>query len=99
MNFPELEQSLDGEGKLPEESYNKISKYLSEKQRNDYLAGKLTFEGLKIAVARSLFEQASKYDLETYTKNKANFENPDNLSYQQLDIEKLRQIVAPLPSE
>ena len=99
VNFPELEQSLDGEGKLPEESYNKISKYLSEKQRNDYLAGKLTFEGLKIAVARSLFDQASKYDLETYTKNKANFENPDNLSYQQLDIEKLRQIVAPLPSE
>ena len=99
VNFPELEQSLDSTGHLPPEQFKAVSKYLTEKQRNDYLADKLSFEQLKIAIARSLFDQATKYDLETYTKNKTNFENPDNLSYQQLDIEKLRQIVLPLPSE
>ena len=76
-----------------------MSKYLSERERKDYLAGKMTFDELKIAVAQSLFMQANEYDLETYTKNKAFFEDPDNFSYQQLDIEKLRQIVAPLPSD
>ena len=99
VNFPELEKNLDSVGQLPQEQFNKISNYLSEKQRNDYLAGKMTFEQVKIAVARSLFDQANKYDLETYTKNKENFEDPNNLSYQQLDIENLRQIVQPLPSE
>lgn len=99
VNFPELEKSLDNDGKLPEEEFGKISKYLSERQRKEYLDGKMTFQQLKVAVARSLFEQANKYDLENYTKNKANFENPDNLSYQQLDIERLRQSVQPLPSE
>ena len=99
VNFPELEKNLDSVGQLPQEQFDKISRYLSEKQRNDYLAGKMTFEQVKIAVARSLFDQANKYDLETYTKNKENFEDPNNLSYQQLDIENLRQIVQPLPSE
>ena len=99
VNFPKLEQSLDPQGRLPQEQFDKISKYLTEKQRDDYLAGKMTFPKLKEAVARSLFKQANNYDLETYSKNKDNFEDSDNLSYQQLDIEKLRQIVAPLPSE
>ncbi len=99
VNFPELEKHLDENGRLPEEHFNKVSKYLSERERKDYLAGKMTFDELKIAVAQSLFKQANEYDLETYTKNKAFFEDPDNFSYQQLDIEKLRQIVAPLPSE
>ena len=99
VNLPELEKNLDSVGQLPQEQFDKISRYLSEKQRNDYLAGKITFEQVKIAVARSLFDQANKYDLETYTKNKENFEDPNNLSYQQLDIENLRQIVQPLPSE
>jgi len=99
VNFPELQDNLDENGKLPEEYFNKISKYLSEKQRKDYLAGKMTFEELKIAVAKTLFTQANNYDLETYTKNKEQFEKLSNLSYQKLDIEKLRQIVAPLPRE
>ena len=99
VNFPELQDNLDENGKLPEDYFNKISKYLTEKQRKDYLGGKMTFEELKIAVAKSLFTQANEYDLETYTKNKDHFGNQTNLSYQKLDIEKLRQIVAPLPRE
>lgn len=99
VNFPELEQSLDEEGKLPEEQFAKISKYLSQKQRDDYQNGKMSFEQMKVAVARSLFEQANKYDLETYTQNKKYFDDPNSTSHQKLDIEKLRQSVAPLPSE
>lgn len=99
VNFPELEKRLDEHGQLPEDEFQKIAKYLTEKQRSDYLAGKMSFEKVKEAVARSLFNQANNYDLETYTKNKKNFEEPENLSYQQLDIERLRQIVQPLPSE
>ncbi len=98
VNFPELEKSLDSDGVLTEEGFGKVSKYLSEKQRKDYLEGKMSFEELKVNVAHSLFTQANNYDMETYTKNKKNFEDPENASYQQLDIEKLRQMVAPLMS-
>ena len=98
LNLPELEQSLDDEGRLPEEQWAKVSRYLSQKQQEDWQAGRMSFPQLKKALARSLFEQATKHNRDDYNSNRKNFEDPDNLSFQMLDIEKLRQLVQPLPA-
>lgn len=98
VNLPELERRLDDNGRLPDEQFNKIAKYLTDKQRQDWQEGRMTFAQLKVAIARTLFEQATRHNQEDYNLNRKNFEDPDNLSYQQLDIEKLRQIVQPLPA-
>ncbi len=96
VNFPALAKSLDENGRLSDKEYNKIKKYLSTSQQNAYASGKLSFDQLKIAVARSLFDRAVNYKVESYNQNKALFNDPDNTSYQQLDIEQLRRMVQPI---
>ena len=96
VNFPKLQQSLQEDGTLPEEQFQTLTRYLTKKQIQDYRDGKMTFEEVKIAVARSLFDKASEYNRETYDANRALFADPNTISYQILDIEKLRQIVQPI---
>ena len=96
VNFPLLERSLEADGRLPEAQYNKISKYLSDKEKSLYEQGQLPFDKLKLAVARSLFDKASEYDRETYQANRSNFADPEAITYQQLDIELLRKLVSPI---
>ena len=96
VNFPELRRSLDANGRLPQEQLNKISKYLSDKQLDDYTQGRLSFDDLLIAVARSLFDKASLYNQETFQANRQHFDDPSAITYQQLDIETLRQYVQPI---
>ena len=96
VNFPKLQQSLQEDGTLPEEQFQTLTRYLTKKQIQDYRDGKMTFEQVKIAVARSLFDKASEYNRETYDANRALFADPNTISYQILDIEKLRQIVQPI---
>lgn len=96
VNFPDLERSLDDDGRLPDDKFQKISKYLSEKELADYRDGKMTFPQLKLAVARSLFQKATEYDRETYDANREHFADPNAITYQQLDIELLRQLVQPI---
>ena len=96
VNFPDLERSLDDDGRLPDDKFQKISKYLSEKELADYREGKMTFQQLKLAVARSLFQKATEYDRETYDANREHFADPNAITYQQLDIELLRKQVQPI---
>lgn len=96
VNFPELERSLDANGRLSEASFAKVKKYLSEADIERYENGDLSFEALKMAIAQSLFEKATVYDSETFKENKENFENQDAIAYQQLDIEQLRKLVQPI---
>ena len=96
VNFPELERSLDSEGRLPKEQFEKVSKYLSESDIQRYQQGKLSFPQLKLAVARSLFEKATIYDQETYQTNRSYFADTNNITFQQLDIELLRRQVQPI---
>ena len=56
----------------------------------------MDFETFKRAIAHSLFLKASEYDQDNYKNNKKLFANPDNMQYQQLDIEQLRKIVQPI---
>lgn len=96
VNFPELERSLDAEGRLPDAQWKKVRKFLSEKEATAYTEGRLSFEELKVAVARSLFEKATEYDRETWQNNRAHFADSSAITYQQLDIEQLRPLVQPI---
>ena len=96
VNFPELERSLDEEGRLPEAKFEKVRKYLSDEEEQRYEAGSMTFEQLKKAVARSLFDKATEYDKETYETNRTHFTEGDVITYQMLDIETLRKQVQPI---
>ena len=96
VNFPELERNLDADGRLTDEDFNKIRKYLSDQEANLYLNGRMSFTDLKRSVARSLFDKASEYDLETYNTNRLHFADTASITYQQLDIEQLRKQVQPI---
>lgn len=96
VNFPDLERSLDSNGRLPDDKFEKVSKYLSLRDIERYRAGQIDFEELKRIVARSLFEKATEYDQETYNANRENFADSSAITYQQLDVEMLRRMVQPI---
>ena len=96
VNFPELEKSLDADGRLPDEQFSKIRKYISDQEAEQYLGGRMRFTDLKRAIARSLFDKATEYDRETFNNNREHFADPESITYQQLDIEQLRKEVQPI---
>lgn len=99
-NFPALDKvyrpSAEGAERLPQEQYAKVSKYLTSEQRRKWESGALSFEGLKRAVSHALFVRASNYNVELHNQNRALYNDPESLLYQQLDIEQLRQYVSPV---
>ncbi len=96
VNFPEMEKSLDDDGHLPQNQLDKVSKYLTEKQLEQYKEGKMTFDELKMTLARQLFDRSTTYNTETYNTNRALFADTTQSQYQQLDIELLRKEVQPI---
>lgn len=96
INFPDLERSLGADGRFSDAQWQKVRKYLSEQQISQYERGTLTFEQIKLAVARSLFDKASEYDRETYEANLTHFADSTAITYQRLDIELLRRQVQPI---
>ena len=74
----------------------KYTKYLTEAEKKRWAEGSMSFDGLKRAVAHSLFLKATDANLESYNANKKNFSDASNRSYQQLDIELLRKLVQPI---
>lgn len=96
VNFPELERSLDAEGRLPDSKLDKVAKYLSSTDLERYKNGQINFEQLKRLVARSLFDKAAEYDRESYNANREHFADSNSITYQQLDIELLRNQVQPI---
>lgn len=96
VNYPELLRNLDPDGYIPEQQLLKISKYLSPSQIDDYNNRRITTDQLLILLSTALFEKASSYNLETYNNNRQHFQDPDAITFQQLDIETLRQTVQPI---
>ena len=96
VSFPDLQRSVGADGRLPEGKFEKVKKYLSDKEIAQYEQGSLSFEQLKRCVARSLFDKASEYDRETYEANREHFADSASITYQQLDIELLRKQVQPI---
>ena len=100
VNFPTLDRAYRpgaaGADRLPQEQYAKVSKYLTADQRRQWENGTLTLDGLKRAVSHALFVRASNYNIELHNQNRSHYNDPQSLTYQQLDIEQLRQYVSPV---
>ena len=95
-NYPDLLRNLDPDGYLPDEQLQKIAKYLTPRQLQDYADRRLTTDQLLILVSSSLFDKASTYNQESYNNTRQHFADPDAITFQQLDIESLRQTVQPI---
>ena len=96
VNFPQLRKSIGEDGLLPQSQLDKISKYLTAQQLDDYANRRIDTDALLIAVARSLFDKASEYNRESYDANRDHFLDPSAITYQQLDIQTLRPQVQPI---
>lgn len=96
VNFPQLRKNLDADGRLPQHDLDRISKYLSQKQIDDYTSRRISTDDIFIAVARSLFDKASQYNQESYQANQQHFDDPAAITYQKLDIDLLRQHIQPI---
>ena len=97
VDFPALDRSVDTTTGLPsEEKYNTVKRFLTEKQQEKYAEGKMDLTQLKQTVADSLFRRATTYNQEKYEINKVHFIDTSDMSYQQLIIEDLRELVQPI---
>ena len=96
VNFPELDRNLDNNGHLSAKYYNKVKRFLSEKDQKRYAEGKMDYDELKHCVARTLFAKATEYNQSNYATNKTLFADTSSVAYQQLDIELLRRMVQPI---
>ena len=99
-NFPALDRAYnpDAEGadRLPKERYDKVAKYLTDAHNNQCDEVTMTLDGLKRAVSHELFIRATNYDVELHNQNLPHYNDPNNILYQMLDIEQLRQYVSPV---
>lgn len=96
VSFPEMDRHLTASGRLDDKYYLTIQKYLSDADQHRYAQGKLSYDELKMSIARNLFEKASEYNTENHAANAAYFADTANVAYQQLDIENLRRLVQPI---
>lgn len=99
VNLPDLDSHFDEEtGLLEEKYYERIAKYLTEKQKTQYQTGKMTLDEIKKAVSNNLFDRASEYQKDNYKANKSLYTDNAQQTYQMLVIEELRKQIAPIPA-
>ncbi len=96
INLPDLKRHLNDDGTLPQEQLDKVSRYLSPPQLQAWVEGRITYRQLEETLGANLFEKASQYNRESHQANRRHFADPDNIAYQQLDIELMRQHVQPI---
>lgn len=99
VNLPELsEHYIDSTGMLEEKYFQKISKYLTDKEKERYETGTMTLEEIKKAVSNNLFDRASEYQKENFKNSKALFDDASQPTYRMLVIDELRKHVSPIPA-
>ena len=99
VNLPLLDEHYNDEShQLDEQSFNKISKYLTDKQLSKYKEGAMSLVEIKKAVADNLFDRASEYQKENYKLNKQLYADTTQLNYQMLVIDELRKKISPIPA-
>lgn len=99
VNLPELDKHYDTvTHQLEPKYFDKVSPYLSDKDRARYDEGKLSLYDLKLAVSNTLFDRATAYQEENYEANKAHYSDTSQNLYQMLVVEELRNLVLPIPA-
>lgn len=85
-----------GPGSISADLNTKYVKYLTDAEKKRWNDGAMSFGDFKRAIAHNLFLKATDYDKDNYRNNKAHFADPNDMQFQQLDIELLRKIVQPI---
>ena len=99
VNLPELDEHYDAEsGRLEEKYYDKIAKYLNDKQKATYEAGKMSLEDIKKAVADNLFDRAADYQKDNYKNNRKLYTDTSQQLYRMLVIDEMRPLISPIPA-
>ena len=99
VNLPELDNHFDAErNSLEEPYYNRISKYLNDRQQAKYKNGEMTLEDIKKAVSDNLFDRASEHQKENYQNNKNYYTDTTQRMYQMLVVDELRKLISPIPA-
>ena len=99
VNLPELDNHYDETThQLDENYYNKVSKYLTDKQKTASLEGKMELDNLKKAIADNLFDRAADFQKENYTNNRKLYTDTTQNLYQMLVVDELRKQIAPIPA-
>lgn len=97
VNLPQLEASRDkSTGRVSDAALKNVSKYVESNVMELYKQGRVSWDALKISIARSLFQRATDYDNDQFSQNKQHFENPDESTYQMLVVSDLRKVVQPI---
>ena len=99
VNLPELDNHYnETTGKLEDKYFQKIEKYLTDKDKKKYEAGGMMLMDIKKAVSNNLFDRASEYQKENYNNNKTYYNDTLQPSYRMLDMEEMRKHVSPIPT-
>ena len=99
VNLPELDNHYDETtGLLEDNYYQKIVKYLNDKEKKKYEEGGMSLMDIKKAVSDNLFNRASDYQKENFSNNKTYYSDTLQPSYRMLDMEEMRKHVSPIPT-
>lgn len=99
VNLPELDKHYDDEtGLLEDMYYERVSKYLNDKQKATYKTGKMTLDEIKKAVSNNLFDRASDYQKENYKNNIKLYADTTQQMYRMLVIDEMRNFISPIPA-
>lgn len=99
VNLPELDNHYnETTGLLEDIYYQKIVKYLNDKDKKKYEEGGMSLMDIKKAVSDNLFNRASDYQKENFSNNKTYYSDTLQPSYRMLDMEEMRKHVSPIPT-
>ncbi|MCR5424184.1 MAG: hypothetical protein K6E93_05405 [Bacteroidales bacterium] len=99
VNMPAMKKTLEKNGRLSGEQYEKLKKYLTPAQLRRWNEGNMDFEELEHALAQYLFVQATTYPKAQYDSNLVYFNDTNQLGYQMLQVDELRKSVQPISAQ
>ncbi|MCQ2343541.1 MAG: hypothetical protein MJ002_01300 [Paludibacteraceae bacterium] len=92
----EANPEAKGLERLPDEEWQHCKRYLKLDECSRWANGSMNIDQLKRCLSHNLFLQASDYQEKDYLANKKLFDDPKNMLYQMLDVEKSRRVVQPI---
>lgn len=99
VNYPTMDRKYSKDSILQPEYEQKLKTYLSAKEYARWTQGEMSYEEMKIALARSLFNIATKEQVENFKNNKVHFRDTTQMGFQMLQVDELRRIVQPISAQ
>ena len=99
VNFPTMDRQYAKDSTLRPDYEQKVKNHLSAKDYAKWTNGEMDYDEMKIALARSLFDKATKEQEENYRINKKHFLDTNQMGFQMLQVEELRRVVQPISAQ